>query len=210
MVLPRLSRRALIGSGIAATATFTAGLSTAQEAQMPRLTGDVVKGDPDAPVTVIEYASFTCPHCKSFHENVYPQIEANFIETGKVKFILREVYFDRYGLWAGMMARCGGEERYFGLVDLIFAEQGTWPRSSDPTEVAQNLFALGRQAALSDQEMDACLQDAEWAKSLVEDYQTNANADSVTGTPSFVINGEKYGNMGYGEFERVLNEKLGS
>ncbi|MEO1551747.1 MAG: DsbA family protein [Pseudomonadota bacterium] len=210
MFLPRLTRRALIGSGLAATATLSAGASLAQEAQAPRLTGDMVKGDPDAPVTVVEYASFTCPHCKTFHEQVFPRINEEFIETGKVRFILREVYFDRYGLWAGMLARCGGEDRYFGMVDMIFANQSSWPRGNDPAEVASNLFAMGRQAALTDAQMDACLQDGEWAQTLVEQYQTNASADDVTGTPSFVIDGEKYSNMGYSEFERVLNEKLGS
>ena len=70
---------------------------------------DMVLGDANAPITMIEYASYTCPHCGSFHQNTYPQLKADYIDTGKVKFIFREVYFDRFGLWASMIARCGGQ-----------------------------------------------------------------------------------------------------
>jgi hypothetical protein len=72
-------------------------------------------GNPDAPVTVIEYASFTCPHCRTFHDGPFKELKANYIDTGKIHFIYREVYFDRFGLWAGMLARCAGPERYFGI-----------------------------------------------------------------------------------------------
>lgn len=87
---------------------------------------EMTKGNPDAAVTLIEYASFTCPHCRSFHENVMPQLEEEFIEPGLINFVYREVYFDRYGLWAGMMARCAGPLRYFGIVDLIYEQQAEW------------------------------------------------------------------------------------
>ena len=76
---------------------------------------EMVQGEADAPVEIIEYASYTCPHCASFHANQYPQLKANYIDTGKVRFVYREVYFDRFGLWASMLARCGGEMRFFGI-----------------------------------------------------------------------------------------------
>ena len=76
---------------------------------------DMVLGDPNAPVTIIEYASFTCPHCKNFHEGTFKKLKKNYIDEGTVKFILRDVYFDRYGLWAAMVARCDNSEKFYGF-----------------------------------------------------------------------------------------------
>ncbi len=206
-----LSRRTLMLSGLATGATLSSTSLLAQSTEgEAREVIEMVKGDENAPVTVIEYASFTCPHCRSFHENVFPQLKENFIDTGKVKFIYREVYFDRYGLWGGMLARCAGPDRYFGIVDLLYANQSTWPRGESPAEVAQNLYAIGRQAGMTNDQMDACLQDQDFAKALVEDFQTNAERDGINSTPSFMIDGKSYSNMGYPQFETTLNDLLGS
>ena len=81
-------------------------------------------GAEDAPVEVIEYASFTCPHCANFHETVFDQLKANYIDTGKVKFTYREVYFDKYGMWASLIARCGDDpDRFFGITDMLYSTQ---------------------------------------------------------------------------------------
>ena len=90
---------------------------------------DMRLGDPEAPVTVIEYASFTCPHCATFHQGPYRQLKADFIDTGKINFIYREVYFDRFGLWASLMARCAGPDKFFGITDLLYSSQSTWSRA---------------------------------------------------------------------------------
>jgi protein-disulfide isomerase len=169
---------------------------------------EMVKGAEDAPVEVIEYASFTCPHCATFHENQYPQIEANYVDTGKVRFVYREVYFDRPGLWASMVARCGGEERFFGITDLIYERQNEWARRESGEEIIADLRRIGKVAGLTDEDLDACLTDGETAQNLYGWYLANAEADDVQGTPSFVINGEKYSNMSYDEFAAVLDEKL--
>lgn len=169
---------------------------------------DLFIGDPDAPIEVVEYASFTCPHCANFHKNVYPQIKTNFIETGKVKFILREVYFDKFGLWAGMIARCGGEDRYFGLADLLMDKQSEWARGNSEADVVGNLFRLGRTAGMTDDQMNACVRDNDLAQALVADFQLKSGQDGVTGTPTFIINGEKMSNMSYEDFEKVLNDRL--
>ena len=170
---------------------------------------DHVLGEDDAPITIVEYASFTCPHCARFHTDVYPDLKANFIETGKVRFILREVYFDKYGLWAGMLARCGGPDRYYGIADLLLNKQSEWARGDDAT-IAQNLYRIGRQAGLEDATMQACLQDNDMARKLVADYQEKAGADDVSATPTFIVDGEKMSNMSYSEFEAVLNDRLGN
>lgn len=171
---------------------------------------DMIMGDENAPVTVIEYASYTCPHCANFHTDTFKKLKQNYIDTGKVKFIHREVYFDQFGLWAGMIARCGGDTRYFGLVDLIYGGQKDWIGDGSPTTIVANLKKLGRTAGMTDEQMDACLQDEASAKSLVAAYQQNANADQITATPSFVIDGTKYSNMNYDDFAAILDEKLGS
>ncbi|MEM9430056.1 MAG: DsbA family protein [Pseudomonadota bacterium] len=202
--MTKLTRRTTLASGLAAGLTLGALPAQAREVL------EMSKGDPDAPVTVIEYASFTCPHCASFHAQVYPDIRANFIDTGKVRFVMREVYFDRYGLWAGMLARCGGEMRYFGIVDLIFQTQAQWTRAGDDRAVIGALYGLGRQAGLTDAEMEGCLQDQEFAEALVAEYQKNSEADNVRGTPSFKINGEMHSNMGYAEFARLLTNEIES
>jgi len=118
-----MKRRELLKTGGAAIA-LSAGagqMAFAQEATIE--IQDMVMGAEDAPVEIIEYASFTCPHCARFHADVWPQLKADYVETGKVRFIYREVYFDRFGLWASMIARCGGEGRFFAFTDLIYKEQ---------------------------------------------------------------------------------------
>jgi len=169
---------------------------------------EMTLGNPDAKVTVIEYASFTCPHCRTFHETTFQELKANYIDTGQIHFIYREVYFDRFGLWAAMVARCGGPERYFGITDLIYENQRDWTAGGDPAVVADNLRRLGKTAGLSDDELDTCLQDAEMAQAMVAVYQENAEADGISSTPSFVINGRKYGNMSYVDFASIIDEEL--
>ncbi len=170
---------------------------------------DMSIGNPNAAVTVIEYASYTCPHCRSFHEGPFKQLKADYIDTGKINFIYREVYFDRPGLWAGMVARCGGPERFFGIADIIYQQQDVWARAGDPTLIAEELSKIGRTAGLDGDTINACLRDAEKAEALVAAYEKNAAADNINSTPSFVINGQNYSNMSYAEFSRILDGELG-
>jgi protein-disulfide isomerase len=187
------------------------GMAAAQDEDVD--TSRVVEmsmGNPDAAVTVIEYASFTCPHCRAFHEGPFKQLKADYIDTGRIHFIYREVYFDRFGLWAGMLARCAGPERYFGVTEMIYAGQQEWLGNGDPATIAENLRKMGRTAGMTNEQVDACLQDGDMARALVAVYQENAEADGIDSTPSFIINGEKYSNMSYDEFSGVIEEKLGS
>jgi protein-disulfide isomerase len=181
--------------------------ATAQEVDTSGIV-EMTLGSTEAPVTVIEYASFTCPHCATFHANVFKDLKETYIDTGKIQFIYREVYFDRFGLWAGMVARCGGPERYFGITEVLYEQQNEWTANGSPAVVADNLRRIGRVAGMSDEQVDACLQDGEKAQALVAWYQKNAEADGITSTPSFVINGENYSNMNFADFSNVLNELL--
>lgn len=215
-----IDRRFLLGAGLAlpVTAYFAwprSGVTalpadllvSAASAQEGDLLPDMTQGSPDAPIEVIEYASFTCPHCANFHKTVFPDLKANFIDAGHVRFVYREIYFDKYGLWAGMLARCGGPDRYFGIVDLIYDKQREWIARDDATTV-EGLYKIGRMAGLDNAAMEACLKDNEHAKALVADFQAKAGADGIDSTPSFMVDGEKYSNMPYAEFEELLNGKL--
>ena len=168
---------------------------------------DMAIGDANAPITLIEYASFTCPHCATFHKNVFKQLKKDYVDTGKVKFVFREVYFDRYGLWAGMVARCGGGMRYFGITDLIFENQREWAQG-EPGEIAGNLRKFGKQAGLDDATLDACMTDGDKASALTAFYQENAKADGIRATPSLVINGKLHENMSYDDLKKVLDAEL--
>ena len=169
---------------------------------------EIVLGEPDAPVTIVEYASFTCPHCANFHQTVYKDLKADYIDTGKVKFIYRDVYFDQFGLWGAMIARCE-PTRFFGIADMLYDQQKDWIGDGDPAGIADRLRKLGRIAGLENDQMEACLADEENARALVAWFQENAKADDITATPTILIDGEKHSNMAYDELKEVLDEALG-
>ncbi|MGY9010869.1 MAG: thioredoxin domain-containing protein, partial [Rhodobacterales bacterium] len=134
---------------------------------------DMVQGAEDARVTVIEYASFTCPHCASFHAGTYKQLKKNYIDTGKVKFVFREVYFDKVGVWSSLIARCGGPERFFGIADLIFKGQKEWARAGSDVAVANELRKIGRLAGLDGDTLENCLTDSDKITALVGWFKGN-------------------------------------
>jgi protein-disulfide isomerase len=205
----KLNRRAMIALAAAATAAMSPAL--AEDAAAPGAgegPGDFSIGSPDAPIKMVEYASFTCPHCRDFHAAVFKNLKAEYIDTGKVHFTLREVYFDRYGLWAAMIARCGGEMRYFGIHDILFDKQTEWAASQDPAEVVNNLKAIGLAAGMDQATLDTCLNDQAMAEALVKQFETNMAADGVKGTPTIFLNGEMYSNMGWEDLKKLLDEKL--
>ena len=169
---------------------------------------EMIQGNPDSVVQVFEYASFTCPHCADFHADQYPQIKANYIDTGLIGFTYREVYFDAPGLWASMIARCGGEMRFFGMSTLLYQNQQDWARGENGEEIITSLRNIGKVAGLTDTELDVCMSDEAKAQELTGWYRFNADVDDVQGTPTFLINGEKYSNMNYADFAEVLDEKL--
>lgn len=196
-----LTRRTLLA---AAGALAFAGSLAAQEA---REVVEMTMGAADAPVTLTEYASFGCPHCANFNLNVMPEIKAAYIDTGKVRLVYREVIPDRAVLWASMIARCAGPDRFFGIADLIYRNQTEWYVEDDPTVVAE-LYSIGRQAGMTDPQMSECLKDGAFAQALVAEYQKNVEADSIQSTPSFIMNGEKLSNMPWPEFQSRIEAAL--
>ncbi len=199
----KMNRRAMI----ALAAAMAMSPAMAQDAAAPELT-DFALGDPNAPVKMVEYASFTCPHCATFHEQVFKDLKRDYIDTGKVHFTLREVYFDRYGLWAAMVARCGGEMRYFGVTDVLFSTQKDWAGSEDPTVVVNNLKTIAVAAGMDGAAVDACMQDGAKAEAMIARFETNMAADGVEGTPTIFINGTKHSNMAYADMKAILDAEL--
>ena len=169
---------------------------------------EMTMGDPDAPVTLIEYASYTCPHCAAFSQGPMKEIKKNYIDTGTVHLIYREVYFDKYGLWASMIARCAGPEKFFGITDLIYKGQNDWSRAGGAPEIVNELKKIGRLAGIEDDALEACLQDSARAETLIAWYQKHAKADEVTSTPSFLLNGKKVPNQTYAEFAKAIDAEL--
>jgi len=171
---------------------------------------DMVLGNPDSSVTVVEYASFTCPHCAAFHAENFKKLKADFIDTGKIKFVYRDVYFDRPGLWAAMVARCGegAENRFFGIAEMLYQKQRDWVTQDSPQLIVDRLKAIGKTAGLTDADLDACLQDGKTAEGLYGYYVKNRDADGIDSTPSFVINGKKYTNMPYEQMKEILDAAL--
>lgn len=191
-----------------AVAQETAAPAEATEAAEAIEIKDMTLGPVDAKVTLIEYASYTCPHCASFHTNVFKDLKKDYIDTGKIHFVYREVYFDRYGLWAAMVARCGGDMKYFGIQEMLYSDNQSWAASDDPNVVVANLKKIGRTAGMDDAQLDACMQNGAMAQAMVDHYEEVMTEYEVQGTPTLVINGTKHQNMSYADLKTILDAEL--
>lgn len=169
---------------------------------------DMTLGNPSARVHVIEYASFTCPHCRDFHAEVWPQLKRHYVDTGKVRFTIRGYYRNGFDVLADAMALCGGPMRYFGIVDALFNTQDVWMNASNLDQAAANLRQIGRDAGMTDAKMKECMSDRQMEQAMIDKVQKDATADHVKGTPTFVIDGTTYGNMGYQDFAKILDAEL--
>ncbi len=150
--------------------------------------GDHVLGDPKAPITVIEYASLTCSHCAQFHTQILPEIKKKWIDTGKVKLVYRDFPLDQVAAKAAQIAECAGNDRYFGVLDIIFRGQPQWLASSDPlTELAKPL----RIAGMGENEIKACLANEAMSNAVINDYKAGEQM-GVNSTPTLFINGQLY------------------
>ena len=178
--------------------------------QMPegRVLPDIALGEANAPLTIVEYASFTCPHCAAFHDENLPKLKAEYIDTGKIRFIQRDVYFDAVGLWAGILARCGGDEKYYPVAGMLFDEQKTWLDAKTGDDIAANLRKIGAKAGMTPDQMDACWADKQKVADLVATFQKHATEDKIDGTPSFVIGGEKVQNQPWEDMKKIIDAKL--
>ena len=170
---------------------------------------EMSKGDDNAPIIFVEYASLTCPACAAFHANVYPKLNKEYIETGKIKFVHREIYFDRAGLWAALTARCTNKvNRYFGMINLLYSEQPIWSRSDSSDEIVDALLKIAAKSGIEKGKAISCLEDQEKALDLVNQFQIYVNEDAIESTPTFVISGKKYTNRSYKEIKEIIEKEL--
>jgi len=193
---------------VVAETTFTPVAADGETADTSGIV-EMTLGDENAPVTLTEYASFTCPHCAAFHASQFQNLKSEYIDTGKVRFVYRDVYFDRFGLWAAMVARCD-PNRFFGISDMLYEQQREWLKPDDVAGTAENLRRIGRLAGLDNERVEACISDQEHAKALVAWFQENATEDDITSTPTILIDGTKHSNMGWDELKEKLDAALES
>ncbi len=181
--------------------------TTSSSTEIAALETDVAVGSEDAPVTIIEYASMTCGHCATFHNETYPQLKEKYIETGKVRYILREFPLDQFAAAAFVTAHCIGEGNYYAAIDLLFEEQNTWI-AARPENRKDALAAIARKAGVGRAQFDSCLED-ESLYERVKTVQESGRELGIRSTPTFFVNGEKYsGALPFERFEEILTPLL--
>ncbi|WP_036295694.1 DsbA family protein [Methylosinus sp. PW1] len=212
----RFSRRAALAAaalavfGLAAPAfaqKAPSGKIPVEELMGPNALPDIVEGKADAPITIVEYASMTCSHCAAFHKDVYPALKKKFIDTGKVKFILREFPLDPLATAAFMLARNAGDKRD-AVVDLLFAQQKNWAFVDKPLD---GLAGVLKQTGLGQEKFEATLKDQQLFENVSKVRDRAAEKFGINSTPTFFINGDKYsGEIPEADLEKILTEKAKS
>lgn len=207
-ILPLAATLLALGTAPLLAQTTPAEPAKPAPAAMPELVPDIALGSETAPVTMIEYASFACNHCAAFHTDTFPKLKADYIDTGKVRFIQRDVYFDAPGLWAGILAHCD-PQKYYPVADDLMSTQQDWLfDAKDGDAVAENLRKVGLKNGMTAEQMEACWADQPMVERLVATYQVNATEDGLEGTPTFIIGGEKMPNQAWDGLKAKIDEKL--
>lgn len=163
---------------------------------------DMALGRDDAPVTIVEYASLSCPHCATFHEETLPALREKYIDTGKVRLVFREFPLERTAFWASIIARCAGEKRYFAFIDAFFAKQQAWYSAEDPFAALSRIARLG---GLSARDVEACREDEALGDYVLQIRLDGERDHGIDSTPSFVIGGKTYrGVLTLDQIERII------
>jgi protein-disulfide isomerase len=167
---------------------------------------DHVLGKADAPVTIIEYGSFTCPHCAHFNNETLPRIESEFVEKGQVRLVFREFLRNQVDIAASLLVRCAPQESYFKLVDVLFRSQDSWAFGDKPIDA---LKQIGRTAGLDPAKLDQCLADQALQQKLIAQTQEAIDQLKVEGTPTFFVNGAMYNNLPFDDYDEGGTKKSG-
>ena len=205
--MTQITRRQLLLAGTAAATVAVAGPAFAvdvAELNKPPELGDMALGAPEpAKVTLIEYASATCPHCAAFHKGAYKQLKSEYIDTGKIRFVFREFPLNDAALAAFMIARAAPKEAYFPMIDVFFETLETWAKNP-----AQGLLDIAKQAGFTQEKFDATLRDEALAKGILA-IRDGGSGFGVKGTPSFFINGEMFeGERTFDSFKAAIDPLL--
>jgi protein-disulfide isomerase len=208
---------ALSLTGLAAVAGFSplrliaeAMAQSASDVAKPVSLPDMALGPANAPVTVTEYASMTCPHCAAFNENVFPKIKSEYVDSGKVRYVFREFPLDIKAAAGSMLARCIAKDdsgKYFAVIDLLFKQQTDWVTKN----TTETLTRIGKQAGLSQQAVEDCLKDQALLDKIAADQKFANEVLKVNSTPTFFINGEMIrGETSFEEFDKRIKSLLKS
>lgn len=166
--------------------------------------GDMAIGNPEAPVVVIEYFSLTCPHCMRFHRDTYGAFRRQYVDTGKVRFILRDYPLNAPALDAAKLAHCGGAERYFAFIETLFQQFDQWTSSANYLDALAKIGELG---GVPETEFKACLADKQLEARILSVALEGESKYNIESTPSFVVNGKLYaGEMRIEKFSQILDE----
>jgi protein-disulfide isomerase len=182
----------LVGLGLVGTGVAGARADEAEH----------VLGKADAPITIIEYASLTCPHCAEFNKEIMPEFKAKYVETGKAKLIYRDYPLDQWALRASMLARCAPADRYFGFLDVLFQNQVTWATAKDPMAALERIGKLG---GVSSEQFNTCMQDRALQDAVLAQSLQGQKEFDVQGTPAIIVNGKKIENPhSFADFDKIL------
>ena len=217
IITRRAFTAALSLTGLAALAGFSplrliagAMAQSASDVAKPVSLPDMALGPANATVTITEYASMTCPHCAAFTETVFPKIKSEFIDSGKIRFVFREFPLDIKAAAGSMLARCIAKDdsgKYFAVVDLLFKQQNDWVTKN----TTETLTRIGKQAGLTQQQVETCLKDQALLDKIAADQKYAADVLKVDSTPTFFINGEMIkGETSFEEFDKKIKSLLKS
>ncbi|MBT3396271.1 MAG: thioredoxin domain-containing protein [Alphaproteobacteria bacterium] len=192
-------------SGVALGLLFS-GAALGQPAIPANAMTERVLGSPDAEITIVEYASLTCPHCAAFHVETLPRIKSEFIETGIVRFVYRDFPLDQLAFFASILARCGPEDQYFDLLNTLFTRQEEWALAEDPIAA---LIAIGEGAGIPQENFEACTADETLTGYVLKMRSDAEQAGLVESTPTFVVGDILVsGALPFDEFTEVIDQAL--
>lgn len=213
-VFSEISRRRLLAATmgalcLAAAPAFAEKAATGSfpvaELMAPNALPDIAEGKADAPVTIVEYASMTCTHCAAFHQNVYGDLKKNYIDTGKVRFILREFPLDPLATAAFMLARELGDDKRDAAINLLFSQQKNWAFIDKPLDGLANVL---KQAGMGQERFEAILKDQALYEKVNKVRDRAAEKFGVNSTPTFFVNGEKYtGEITLADIDKIIAAK---
>ncbi|VIO70715.1 DsbA family protein [Bradyrhizobium ivorense] len=183
---------------------------TGADVAKPQSLPDMVLGSQDAKVTITEYASMTCPHCANFNATVFPKLKSTYIDSGKVRYVFREFPLDIKAAAGSMLARCIAKDdapKFYAVIDLLFRQQEDWVMKN----TTETLTRIGKQAGLSQQQVEECLKDQKLLDKIAADQKYANEVLKVNSTPTFFINGEMLkGETSFEEFSKKIDPLLKS
>ena len=178
----------------------------AESAGLKEALSEMSIGSKDAPVTMYEYSSLTCPHCAAFHHDTLPRLKEAYVDTGKLRIVYADFPLDDLALAGSMLARCAGPAMYPGMVEIMFRSQATWSRSRNPLE---DLTSIGRFAGLTQDEVTACVTNKELGQEIKRRQQTASEKFAIRSTPTFRIGDQNIvGSDHFERFQRIIEEEL--